>query len=49
MKKNENNEGKDFWNSLKSLNGKAFEGQLIGVQSNDDFAEKKISNACAFC
>ncbi|MDP3912733.1 MAG: hypothetical protein Q8R96_03235 [Bacteroidota bacterium] len=42
IQENETNEGMDFWNSLKSLNGKAFEGQLIGVQSNDDFVGKKL-------
>jgi hypothetical protein len=42
IQENETNEGKDFWNSLKSLNGKTFEGQLIGVQSNDDFVGKKL-------
>ena len=31
-----------FWNELKSLQGKTFEGQLANAPANDDFAGKKL-------
>lgn len=31
-----------FWNQLKALQGKTFEGQLVGAPANDDFAGKKL-------
>lgn len=31
-----------FWNSLKSLQGKTFEGKLVNAPANDDFAGKKL-------
>lgn len=33
---------KEFWNSLKALCGKAFEGKLESVPANDDFADKRL-------
>src|SRR5690606_2249115 len=33
---------KEFWNSLKSLCGKAFEGELVSAPTNDDFAGKRL-------
>jgi hypothetical protein len=33
---------KIFWDELKALEGKSFEGQLIGAAANDDFAGKKL-------
>jgi hypothetical protein len=33
---------KEFWNSLKALCGKAFEGELTSAPANDDFAGKKL-------
>lgn len=33
---------KDFWNSLKALCGKAFEGELTSAPANDDFAGKRL-------
>jgi hypothetical protein len=38
----ENVEVKSFWNSLKALQGKTFEGTLVNAPANDDFAEKKL-------
>jgi len=38
----ENTSAKEFWNKLKALNGKAFEGQLVSAPANDDFAGKKL-------
>ncbi len=31
-----------FWNELKALQGKTFEGQLVNAPANDDFAGKKL-------
>ncbi|MBW6492200.1 MAG: hypothetical protein K0B15_13515 [Lentimicrobium sp.] len=31
-----------FWNELKSLQGKTFEGKLVSAPANDDFAGKKL-------
>ena len=31
-----------FWNALKTLQGKTFEGQLVNEPANDDFAGKKL-------
>lgn len=31
-----------FWNSLKALQGKTFEGTLVNAPANDDFAGKKL-------
>lgn len=33
---------KEFWASLKALQGKAFEGKLVNAPANDDFAGKKL-------
>ena len=33
---------KEFWNSLKALCGKAFEGKLVSAPANDDFAGKRL-------
>jgi hypothetical protein len=33
---------KAFWNELKALQGKTFQGQLVSVPANDDFAGKKL-------
>lgn len=33
---------KEFWNSLKALCGKAFEGELVTAPANDDFAGKRL-------
>jgi hypothetical protein len=33
---------KFFWNKLKTLQGKTFEGQLVTAPANDDFAGKKL-------
>jgi hypothetical protein len=33
---------KVFWNELKALQGKTFEGQLVNAPANDDFAGKKL-------
>lgn len=33
---------KEFWDSLKALCGKAFEGELMSAPTNDDFAGKKL-------
>lgn len=38
----ESTAAKEFWNNLKALNGKAFEGQLMSAPANDDFAGKKL-------
>ena len=39
---NDSTAAKEFWNKLKALNGKAFEGQLTSAPANDDFAGKKM-------
>lgn len=31
-----------FWNELKTLQGKTFEGQLVNAPANDDFTGKKL-------
>lgn len=31
-----------FWNRLKALQGKAFEGKLVSAPANDDFAGKRL-------
>jgi hypothetical protein len=31
-----------FWNELKTLQGKTFEGQLVNAPANDEFAGKKL-------
>jgi len=31
-----------FWNRLKALEGKAFEGQLVSAPANDDFSGKRL-------
>jgi hypothetical protein len=31
-----------FWNELKALQGKTFEGKLVNAPSNDDFSGKKL-------
>lgn len=33
---------KEFWKSLKALCGKTFEGELVSVPTNDDFAGKRL-------
>ncbi len=33
---------KEFWENLKALKGKAFEGELLGAAANDDFSGKKL-------
>lgn len=33
---------KEFWNSLKALCGKAFEGELVSAPTNDDFDGKRL-------
>jgi hypothetical protein len=33
---------REFWNSLKALCGKAFEGELMSAPTNDDFAGKRL-------
>ena len=33
---------KAFWNELKDLQGKTFEGQLVNAPANDEFAGKKL-------
>lgn len=33
---------KEFWDSLKALCGKAFEGELMSAPTNDDFAGKRL-------
>ena len=33
---------KKFWNKLRTLQGKTFEGQLVNAPANDDFAGKKL-------
>jgi hypothetical protein len=38
----EDSEARKFWNSLKSLQGKSFEGQLVNAPANDDFSGKKL-------
>lgn len=40
--KNQETGFKSFWNSLKKLEGKAFEGTLVNAPANDDFAGKKL-------
>lgn len=32
----------EFWNKLKALCGKAFEGELVSAPTNDDFAGKRL-------
>lgn len=39
---NETAGAKEFWNSLKALCGKAFEGELVSAPTNDDFAGKRL-------
>lgn len=39
---NDSTQAKEFWNKLKTLKGKAFEGQLVSAQANDDFSGKKL-------
>jgi len=38
----ENTGAKDFWENLKAICGKAFEGELVSAPANDDFAGKKL-------
>jgi len=38
----ENTGAKDFWENLKAICGKAFEGKLVSAPANDDFADKKL-------
>ncbi len=38
----ENPGAREFWNSLKALCGKAFEGELISAPANDDFTGKRL-------
>lgn len=38
----ENTGAKDFWENLKAICGKAFEGKLVSAPANDDFAGKKL-------
>lgn len=38
----ENPGAKEFWNALKALCGKAFEGELVSAPANDDFAGKRL-------
>lgn len=39
---NNTSDAKTFWNSLKALQGKSFEGTLVNAPANDDFAGKKL-------
>jgi len=39
---NDSTLAKEFWENLKALKGKAFEGQLMSTPANDDFAGKKL-------
>lgn len=39
---NDSTAAKEFWKNLKTLSGKAFEGQLVSAPANDDFAGKKL-------
>lgn len=41
-KSTENPGAKEFWNSLKALCGKAFEGELVSDPTNDDFVGKQL-------
>lgn len=38
----ENPGAREFWNKLKALCGKAFEGELVSAPTNDDFAGKRL-------
>lgn len=38
----ENPGAKEFWNALKALCGKSFEGELVSAPANDDFAGKRL-------
>ncbi len=44
-----NTDVKTFWNSLKALEGKTFEGTLVNAPANDDFAGKKLVIHVLYC